>query len=84
MAVLAVTTAPLAPRWCAVGTAVRRAVGDEAPGSVEKETAQPRCAVCPQAFWVRCLYMQVCVLFFSPPYVAQDVAEDVMNAAEDG
>ena len=47
---------------CAVGAAVRRAVDDEVPGAVEEETAagrraQPRCAVCLQAFWVRCLYM---------------------------
>ena len=41
----------------AVGAAVRRAVDDEVPGAVEEETAQPRCAVCPQAFWMRFLYM---------------------------
>jgi len=45
---------------CAVGTAVRRAVADEAaevPGAVERRRAKPRCAVCPQAFWMRVLYM---------------------------
>ena len=44
----------------AVHAAVHRTVGDEVPGAVEEETgpaAVRRCAVCPQAFWVRCLYM---------------------------
>ena len=45
----------------AVGAAVRRAVDDEGPGAVE-EGAQPRCAVCPQAFRVRCLYMPLVCL----------------------
>ena len=40
----------------AVGAAVRRAVGSEVPGAGRRR-AQPRCAVCPQAFWIRCLYM---------------------------
>ena len=40
---------------CAVGAVVRRVV--VRPGAVEEEAAQPRCAMCPQAFWMRCLYM---------------------------
>ena len=48
----------LVRRHChAVGAAVRRAVDDEAPGAVEKETGQPRCAVCPHTFGMRCLYI---------------------------
>ena len=39
----------------AVGAAVRRAVGDEEAG--RRRRAQPRCAVCPQAFRVRFPYM---------------------------
>jgi len=43
---------------CAVGAAVRRAVDDEVPGAVEEETqAQAHCAVYPQAFWMRFLFM---------------------------
>ena len=52
MAVLAV----LVRRNCyAAGAAVCRAVGDEVPGAVEEETTG--CAVCPLAFWMRCLCM---------------------------
>ena len=38
----------------AVGAAVHRAAYDEVSG---RRRAKPRCAVCLQAFWVRCLYM---------------------------
>ena len=45
----------------AVRAAVRRAVDDEVPGAIEEETAQPRCAVCPQALCFslknRCIMM---------------------------
>ena len=40
----------------AVGTAVRRAVGDEVPGAVEEEAGPAAVRRVPQAFWMRCLY----------------------------
>ena len=40
----------------AVGAAVRRAVGDEVRTRSRRRRAQPWCAVCPQAFWMHCLY----------------------------
>ena len=44
----------------AVRAAVRRAVDDEVPGAIKEETgpaAVRRVSVCPQAFWMRFLYM---------------------------
>ena len=42
--------APLAPR-CAGPWMVR------SRARLRRRRAQPRCAVCPQAFWMRCLYL---------------------------
>jgi len=41
----------------AVGAAVRRAVNMRSRARPRRRRAQLRCAVCPQAFWMRYLYM---------------------------
>ena len=59
---------------CAVGAAVRRAVGDEAPGAVEEDTGQAA-ALCrvPKASWMRCLYMPLVLGALNTAVVLRDV-----------
>ena len=60
VAVLAVLVVLVRRHRHAVRAAVRRAVDDEVPGTIKEETgpaAVRRVSVCPQAFWMRFLYM---------------------------